>query len=389
MSQKIKMQLLIFGILTVLGIVYWNLFDFLRWDMFDSPSFAGAARQMFGLEGGYNTQARLSKPLVLIIPGALEYLFGLHAQFGFLIQTVLAYYGCGFLMYRIVLRLFGDSRLAFYGMLLYVLCQPFAIFSLMVLVDAVGWFIGLFIIDQTIKYGKTTAYSFAPWLLLSVASAIGLMAKESVIFSFIFILIYQFQLLPIWRTRIIHLAATGVVFLVTFIILQWVTAQLYNDSIIDRLFAQQDRVGFVYYNASNVAQIFRIIDYYWVLVIVGLLAVRKVTSAYLIQKEVLAFGGAIILSMLLMPLYPFVVDRILFMVAPGLVVFALFSCQKLGKFLLPLIIIGGLMNILTAWLIYMYDMQGLLMWGLIVYSLLALLSFLFRNQSNLRRLLNL
>jgi hypothetical protein len=381
MSKNLKIQILIFSILTALGIVYWILFDFLRWDMFDSPSFVGAARQMFGLEGGFNMQSRLSKPIVLIIPGGLEYITGLHAQYGFLLQTILAYYASGFLIYRIVFRLFGDQKLALYGMLLYVLCQPFAIFSLMILVDAVGWFIGLLIIDQTIRYGKYKDYKLLPWLILSITSAMGLLAKESVIFSFIFLVFYQFQMLENWRGRIVHLAATGLGFALTFIFSQWLTQQLFDDSIVGRLFSQQDRVGFVYYNAENVAQIFRIIDFYWVLVIVGLFSLPHTLNKGSIQTEARAFGLAVIVSMLLMPLYPFVVDRILFMVAPGLIFFAILSFKYLGKATLPLIITGGFMNVITAWLIYMYDIQGLLKWGVLLYFGLILALIIIKNKT--------
>ena len=375
MSKQIRINILIFSILTVLGFVYWNLFDFLRWDMFDSPSFVGAARQMFGLEGGFNIQSRLSKPLVLIIPGAFEYLTGLHAQYGFLMQTILAYFGCGFLIYRIVFKLFRDQKLALYGMLLYVLCQPFAIFSLMILVDAVGWFIGLLIIDQSIKYGKESTYKLLPWLILSFVSAIGLLAKESVIFSFIFLGFYQFLILKDWRKRLVHVAVSGLVFALTFILTQWLTQQLFNDSVVGRLFSQQERVGFVYYDTGNVAQIFRIIDYYWLLVLVGLFSLQYILKEYLIKKELMALGLAVIVSLLLMPMYPFVVDRILFMVAPGLIVFALLSFHRFDRFALPMILVGGFLNILSAWLIYMYDIQGLLKWGLIFYGSLLLIAF--------------
>lgn len=381
MSKNFKIQFFIFSILTVLAIAYWFLFDFLRWDMFDSPSFVGAARQMFGLEGGYNFQARLSKPLVLIIPGALEYLTGLHAQYGFLLQTIFAFYGCGFLIYRIVLRLLGDQKLALYGMLIYVMCQPFAIFSLMILVDAVGWFISLLIIDQAIKYGREKEYNLLSWLLLSIASALGLLAKESVIFSFIFLVFYQFQLLPDWRNRIIYVTASSLAFVLTFLLSQWLTQQLFDDSIIGRLFSQQERVGFVYYNAGNVAQIFRIIDYYWILVIVGLFSLLKALKTHNINSEVWAFGAAIFVSILLMPLYPFVVDRILFMVAPGLIILALLSHEKIGKYMLPLILVGGVMNIMTAWLIYMYDIQGLLKWGVILYIGLILALIIYKKKT--------
>lgn len=378
MNTKQRNNLTIFAILTILGVLYWFLFDFLRWNMFDSPSFTGAARQMFGLENGYNIQSRLSKPLVLIFPGALEYLTSISAQIGFLIQTTLAYYGCGYLINSIIYRLTKNRELALSGMLIYVLSQPFAIFSLMILVDAPGWFISLVIIDKSIKYGISQQIKLKHWVILSAISALGMLIKESVIFSFIFLLFYQLYITASIKKKISHTIIIGLTFILTFLFTQWLTQLFYQDSIIGRLFSQQEHVGFVYYNISNIGQVFRIIDFYWMLVIVGIFSLKKALKTYNIHREIYAFLFALALCLLLMPLYPFIVDRILFMVAPTLVLLALSSHFYFKKLLRPMILVGGILNISIAWLIYKYNLQGLLKWGLTTYFSIIIMILLWQ-----------
>ena len=82
----------IFFTLTILAIVYWFLFDFLRWEQFDTPSFIGGARLLFGLDGGYDFQSRLTKPLILILPGFIEFITYVHPKYVFIFQNVIFFY---------------------------------------------------------------------------------------------------------------------------------------------------------------------------------------------------------------------------------------------------------------------------------------------------------
>ncbi len=355
------------------------MFDFLRWDMFDSPSFIGAAKELFGLEGGYNFQSRLSKPLALLIPGALEYLFTIPAQTGFILQSIAAFYACAFVFRRIVYRLTQNEKLAFYGMLLYVTCQPFAIFSLMILVDGLGWLISLFIIDQLIRIVQSDKMKWQHWILFSGLSALGMLIKESVIFAFIFLLVYAFlQPENIGRkiARVIYSSAT---FLLIFLLTQWITESMFSDSIIGRLGQQQDGVGFIYYNKENIAQLFRVVDFYWLLVGVGLWELRKSIKHHTAKSEIIALSLALIASLILMPIHPYVVDRILFMIAPALLTLAVLSHRQLKRYFLPLIILGGILNVCIAYFIYRYNTHNILFYTFILYSS-AVIFALWRNR---------
>lgn len=383
LSKRLTNNIAMFS-LVILALLYWQLFDFLRWDMFDSPSFVGAARQMFGLEGGYNFQSRLSKPLALVVPGLLEYVTGLEAQYGFIIQSTLSYFGCALLIKGIVFKLTNRYDLSLYAMYIYIFCQPFAIFSLMILTDAPGWFVGLYIIYAAVNKAKNNHMNSVGWAGLALISAIGLLVKESVVFSFIFLIVYQFLMTDGLRQKLINLTISGLAFTMTFILTQWFTHLLFDDSILGRLFAQQERVGFVYYSKSNIGQLFRVIDYYWLLVLVGVASWRLSIRQYALKKELIALSFATLLSIALMPLYPFIVDRILFMVAPSLVVFSVLSYVYLKKFLFPLIFFGGILNIGTAWFIYRYDTNGLLFWGILTFGLFVLIGLLLETLNGMK-----
>ena len=377
MNQKQFYNTLSILVLTMLAVIYWYLFDFLRWDMFDSPSFIAAARELFGLEGGYNYQSRLSKPLVLIIPGALESMISIDAQWGFIFQTIIAYFGCGLFIKRIVYKLTKRFDLAFYALMIYVLSQVFAIFSLMVLVDAVGWFFSLLIIDIAITKVEHEKISIWVWMFLAAMSAIGLLIKESVIFSFIFVIFYQLYYNKMLKDKLLGLVVSASVFLCTFALTQIITQVLFNDSIVVRLIAQQERVGFVYYSLENVMQLFRVFDFYWLLFVFGVFALRKSEGLTAKKHEIYALLWAFFLSLIFMPIYPFVVDRILFMIAPTLVVIAVFSEYYFKKLMLPVIIIGGILNVSISYIIYKYNYSGALLLGLLLYLIILVISLLY------------
>jgi hypothetical protein len=143
---------------------------------------------------------------------------------------------------------------------------------------------------------------------------------------------------------------------------------------------QQEQIGFAYYSMDNVMQLFRVFDFYWLLVILGAFALRKSKILQSEKHEIYALLWAFILSLLFMPIWPYIVDRILFMVAPTLVVFAVLSEYYLKKLLLPVIVIGGSLNISVAWLIYKYNISGILLWGLMVYALVLILAFLYARK---------
>lgn len=370
---------LLFAIMSFLGLIYWFMFDFLRWDMFDSPSFMGGARLLFGLEGGFDFQSRLSKPMVLLIPGLFEYLFGWDVAYIFILQSTISYYVSGYLIYHILILLFNDREKALGGFLAYLMCQSVALFAFNILADMPGWMFGLLIIWRTLVAAEHNPIRAKDIVYITLIAVTGLQVKESAAFGFIFFVFYLFFREKISRRFLFHILLSGATFMVAFGAIQLFTWAWFNNSIFNRIVLMRDDQGFVFYNLSNIAQVFRILDFYWVLFFLGLITLKPWNLNGSKKDEIKALTLSILASLLLIPVYPFIVDRIMFMVAPGLVVFIAQSKNLLGKYYLAAIILGGIFNIAVTWLIYMYDIHGLFAEFGILYFLLILI-FIFLNR---------
>jgi len=368
--------------MTLLGLVYWYMFDFLRWDMYDSPSFMGGARMLFGLEGGFDFQSRLSKPLVLVLPGLFEYLLGWDVAYIFIFQSTVSYYVSGYLMYQILILLFNDREKAFGGFLAYLMCQSVALFAFNILADMPGWMFGLLIIWRTLVAAKQKLIRANDIVFITLLSVAGLQVKESAIFGFIFFVFYLFLREKLSRRFLFQISLSGITFLLSFGAIQLFTWVCFDNSILNRILSVRSTYGFIFYDLNNLAQVFRIIDFYWVLLLLGLLALKQGGLESSRKTEIRAFMLSLIISMLLMPVFPFIIDRIMFMVAPGLIVLIAHSKNLVGKYYLPSIILGGIFNIGVTWLIYMHDIRGLLAMFGILY-LVVIMIFLFLNNKSL------
>ncbi|HAN00634.1 MAG TPA: hypothetical protein DCQ26_18730 [Marinilabiliales bacterium] len=372
-------KIAIIASLSILAIIYWILFDFLRQIEFDTSSFIGASRLMFHLEGGYNFQSRLSKPLVLILPGLVEYLSGIHPKHIFLAQNLVCYYALGFIVYKTIYLITQNTRQALLAVLAYFMCQPFAVYSLFYLVDTVGWFFGFYTIYLTLKYFPQPIIDAKKVTVISCIAGIGMLTKESAIVGILFMILYLlFNFYPL-KTKIKYLFLASLFFLIPFLVSNMLTQKYYGVSVFQRVIEQQTSQGLVFYNKGNFQQLFRIVDVYWVLFAVGLWQVFK---SFRLKNSGNTLGILLLtalIALLLMPLYPFIVDRILFMVAPILIVFIAIGSSLFEKFAYPAIIIGGIINISMTYLIYRYNTSGILLKGLVLYLLILTAFFIVKK----------
>lgn len=371
-----KHSLIILLVFTVLGIVYWYAFNFLRLVEFDTPSFIGASRLMFHIDEGYNFQSRLGKPLVLIFPGLLELVFNINAKYGFLIQNILAHYALGFVIYKIVFHVTANDKLALLGSIAYATCNPFAVYSLFYLVDTVGWLLGSYTIYITLKNLHNKALEFKPVILIAAFASLGMLCKESAIVGLVFLLTTIFFCKQSFFTRVKFILIAFFVWLVPFLASNLITEYMYGVSIFSRMVEQLNNHGFVYYNRTNFQQLFRVFDVYWFLATLGIaLNIKefKQNSIYLIL-----FVSSF-LCLLLMPIYPFIVDRILFMIAPLLVVFIVLGANFFRKQKAWVILIGGIINVVATYVIYKYNLSGILLKLYLLYIIFLLLVILFQQ----------
>ncbi len=372
---------IVFIIISVLAIVYWVLFDFIRQVDFDTPSFIGASRLMFHLDGGYNFQSRLSKPLVLFLPGLAEYLTGIHPKHIFLLQNIVSYYALGIIVYQTIFLLLGNTKQALTGVIVYFMSQPFAVFSLFYLVDVVGWLFGFYVIYFAIKHFQKESIATRQVIFISAIASLGLLVKESAIIGFIFLILFILLKKYPLKQKTKHVFLTLVFVLIPFLISNILTQKYYGVSVFSRISEQHNRQGFVFYNSGNFQQLFRIFDVYWFVFVFGIGSYLKTFRTIKFNSILLALLSTAIIALLTIPIYPFIVDRILFMVAPALLVFIVIGSNYFGKYALPAIIIGGIINITSTWLIYKYDLSGVLKLGYIAYCSMLLLLYLQNKYS--------
>ena len=348
-SNSIRWTFLV-AILT--GTVYYLVFDFLRWNQYDSASYEAGARLLFGLEGGADLQGRMSKPLALVFPGLCEIAFGINARYGFLIQSGICYVLLVFLWKGILKNLEFSEDLQKMGILMLVMSQPFAVFSFGILADFPGWCCMLWLI-----YIYTQRSLSFRWLWVVAVTFIGLLVKESIFVGIVFVVISEF-----FNTSIRKISALRYVLLfgVIFVITQILIYYLNFDGLVNRQREIRNWGGvFEIQNTSQILQIWRAFEGIWWFFLTPIVFYqKKLFLDSLFSKTTLS----LIFSVSLMPfVHPaFLVDRVLFMFFP-LVFLSLLTLlnqpyvSKWGWF----IVLSGSLSVVYTWLTYKFSLSGL------------------------------
>ncbi|PIP55300.1 MAG: hypothetical protein COX07_00660 [Bacteroidetes bacterium CG23_combo_of_CG06-09_8_20_14_all_32_9] len=357
--------------LTVLAIIYWCLFDFLRWEQFDTPSFIGGARLLFGLEGGFDFQSRITKPLVLLLPGITELLTTIHPKYIFLLQNIVFFYLCGIFIYKINQIIFKDDKMAYLGMLAYTTCQPYAIFSLFVLSDVSGWFFGISGIYLTLKYFAATNVKLKHLAITGFIVGIGCLAKESAIIGLIFLFSYILLNKFSFKIKVKQFIFSFIGFIIPFAISFLLIEYFYNDSVFKRIMVVYNLNEQVNFELSNLKQIFRIIDMYWFLFIIGIVTVVKILKKQPHNNTLKSILFTGLITGILIPVWPCFTDRILFIAAPVLIIIVVYGINKFKHFGLPLVLTAGFLNIFISFIIYKYNPSGIIVTGIIIFLIVS------------------
>ena len=372
--------------ITIAGLLvcYWFLFDFLRRVEYDTPCYIGGARRLFGLAGGMDCQSRLTKPLVLLFPGLMELLTGVDPWYSFLVQNIVATFVCGFAIYLLLKGVFQHSWLAYWGMVVYLTCQPFAVYSLIVTVNPVGWAFGVLALFLTWKYIEGEHNLLRNSALIGLLVAVGFLFKESAIIGLIFLLSYiAFQPIP-FKKMCSGLGAAligfGVPSLFAFIaIYLWV-----GDSFVHRVNDVRTVSGLTHY--WRLKQLLRMMDVYWFFVPIGLwncvLALKKNEDSVLVKATI----ASLVLAFIGLPYYPYCVDRIVFLTFPLFLIVICYSFTGMLNHLRVLVPVAGVLNIVMTYFIYKNQVQGLLVIGYAVFALLFV--FILVQSGYLKTLFN-
>ncbi len=298
----------------------------------DTPCYVSGARLVVGLPGGRNCDFRMLKPLPLILPGLLEKLTGLEAQYGLLFQNLLFYSLAAFLIFEIIRVVFGQERQAFWGTLLFITAPPLLLHGLAYLTDMPGWFFGILGIYLTVRFGDTFA-SRPPWaVVIGCVSGLGFLWKESAITGLLFFAVHScLAELP----RRVKLTA----FLYS--ICGFMTPVLIVSAIVyDRLeitfwswyeFNRSMPYGDYYRLSEFVKEAARTLYIPWLLVLVGLGRLFKGHFQENIRRDAVRFlvaGGA---TILLWPIWPLPLGRVFYLSGPFLAAAASYGAGAFSK----------------------------------------------------------
>lgn len=373
----------IFFTLTIAALSYWFLFDFLRWIQYDNESYVQAARLLFGIDGGANEMGRISKPVFIFLPGLFEKLFGIHPKYIFILQNIFFFYLNGLLFYKILQKICKNDSQAYYGMLAYITCQPFAVFSLFMMADGSGWFFELLIIYLTLHITLSQTHTNTLHLIgLGTIMTIGMLTKESVIaaivFSVFMICFYNISL----KKKIIFLLILLATFIFLFLLLEWLLYLKYHYSLLDVIRKSRYERSFTYYyNLQNIRQVYRIMDVYWLffiaaMIIFGKKFFRRFDSAQRDNRTrdthtLKACFITLLIVLIILPLgWPYIVDRVLFMAAPFAIIIASYGIIYFKKYAFPLTLFAGICNVITQYCIYKYHAENMIGIALLAYLLL-------------------
>lgn len=373
------MKKTIFIILSIQIIVYWFAFDFLRWIEFDTPSYISGARYLFNIEGGADIQSRISKPLVLFLPGLIEKTLNIHPNYIFILQNIIAFYACGFLIYSIMKHIYKKETIALSAMIMFTTCQVFAVFSLFIISDVIAWFFILLLIYMTLTNSNTNSLRQA--FLIAIIACIGVFSKENAIAGLVFFMFFILFSNKKLINKITLITTALLSFLILFICGLLIMENTLGTSIISRITDTREYYDRLYYRLSDISQFYRVFDVFWLIFIISLPQIFK-QIYYHKNQIILASLSTLIVTILLLPIHPFVSDRIFFTIVPFLVILSGDGLIKVFTKTHLIIGIGGVLNIIVAWIIYSYNMKNLLYVSLIIYFVIITIHLLFLRKKS-------
>lgn len=212
------------------------------------------------------------------------------------------------------------------------------------------------------------------WLhFLALGSFLGLgfFIKESIVLAGIF-LFYGILLqknIP-WTVKIKVYFWVGISCLTTFVFGSYLVYYCWNESLFQWVTFNHDSPP-AFSLKNFILQSYHTLDVYWFLIPFGLWQSRSLLKEnYLVQSLLLtAITGWILLPFS----WPYLYDRILFMNAPFLVLWIGMGAAYFGRWAVPIVVVGGVLNLLVSFGIYKYQIGGLIFGAAGVFFLVLIL----------------
>ena len=352
--------------------------------MYDSPSYIGASRLMFSLPEAFDFQSRMTKPLVLILPGLFEWAFNVDPFIIFIVQNLICFVLAPMYLYRIGYIVFKKESLAYLTAISYSLCQAYAIYSLMVLSDIAGWTFGIIAIFYTVKIFQESNNHTISVFLLGLFVGFGFTAKESAIIGLLFFGVYTLYSNLSFIRKITTLSSAFLGFILPVISAAIYSYHFFDDSFLHRIIETHEGTkSDIVESRKVIDQIFRTVDFYWITFVFGIILFFR--SVYLkIKDQYLAtFATTLFLSCFLLPIWPYYLDRIFFMLAPFILIFSIKGISYFKEsHQYAIVLLFGLIAQIISYLIYAHNISGLLIQGSIVTFIIFLVA-IYLNRRNI------
>jgi len=349
----------------------------------DTPSFVHAIQLWLGEGTAPDRLFRLSKPLALIIPTLLHCVLDLPITNSLLIQQFLAYWLGAVMLYVILIQLLESHRLALISVIAYLLCQPLSVYGLAMLTDGLGWTWSLIAIALSVHIFHNNKPTLTKLLLLGLLFGLGLFIKESILIAgmltFFVVLIHQSYT---WKQKAYYYSIIGVSFISTFFLGSALVYFFFNQSFFQWLsFGHSDPPPFS--TTNFLKQAYHTIDTYWLLIPFGFINFIRLENKPNILVAMLLTAAT---SWLLLPFFwPYLYDRILFMIIPYMIFLIGFSIKTFGNAMYTLIVLSGIANLLSTFFIYKYQTPHLIVINLFVFSVLSFICFIQNKKARPKR----
>jgi hypothetical protein len=309
-------------------------------------SFIEGSKLLFGDETALNLQSRITKPLPLILPGLLHLLLEIDIKHTILFQN------CILLLISLIIILKIETYYKSDNLMpLIVLSGPFAIFALFIQSDIWGWFFQFLtvyvIIDQ---HRKEVLFQTKSLIFIQSIFIVAFLAKESILINIIYyIILLLLNLKTLVNNKLKALTVTFTSITIT-VLFQYIIQSKFNTNAIDRSLVANDNFTQFNFSIDYLKQLYRTIDGFWLVMIPSIIICLR---QYIKYKLVLASLISALVFLIFAPFFKFYIqDRILFMLIPILIPVFMLGTKSIPKAVFWTI---GILNIVTAYLIYKHD----------------------------------
>ena len=367
-AEKEKLYLIIVS--TMVAFISMNLFSALSFQT-DSPTYTYAISVLTGEVQLPEMHYRLAKPLSFIFPAFLSIFLNIAPAEALIVQQFICYILICLIMYSLIKKI-QNQREALIGLIILMGCQPFAIYTLAVMIDGAGWAIELFIIYYYLINREN--HRLKDFIIIGFLLGLGIFIKETILISGMVIAVDSFFIQKSLTKIFKNLLSVGIVFLIIFLSGNFLTDYFFGNSLFnwwEISHSDQEICELNIYHYFQ--QTFRTLDLFWIPFLIGSgLLIFK--NKKLLQRFELTLLTVGILALLIFPFFwCYKIDRIIFMICILFIPVCARGLGAFGKWGYLLAITGSFLNLFLTYRIYFFQESGWILNLCLSYALLLAL----------------